>query len=193
MVFVKSSQPIGRRSPRAADPESARVHSFDALIEGHGREIRLFLQRLCGNHHDAEELTQDVFVKAFRRLDTLREPAAARRWLYTIAVNHFNDWVKPLRRSALRAVGDLVEDDWRFATSERPSAPLLAEELSRSMQEWILALPDRQRTVLLLHSTKGFDYEAIGKALEISVDAVKMSLFHAREKLRKKAERMLAP
>ncbi|MCA9322623.1 MAG: sigma-70 family RNA polymerase sigma factor [Planctomycetes bacterium] len=193
MAFAQPSLSAGRKDPVTGDPELARVRLFDELIERHGREIRLFLQRLCGNHHDAEELTQDVFVKAFRRLDGLRESAAARRWLYTIAVNHFNDWIKPLRRTALRPLGDMIEEDARFASTERPSAQAMADEFSRSLGGWILALPDRQRTVLLLHSTKGFDYLQIGEALGITVDAVKMSLFHAREKLRKKAERMLAP
>ena len=182
-----------QKARESTSPEVRKLQLFDRLVALHAREIRLFLHKLCGSHHDAEELTQDVFIKAFRRLDDLREEAAARRWLYRIAVNHFNDWVKPIKRTALRAVGDIHEFELRGHGDDRPSERALAGELSDNMREWILALPDRQRTVLLMHAAKGFVYSEIADALEISVDAVKMSLFHAREKLRKKVDQLLKP
>lgn len=167
------------------------VRLFDDLVRDHAREIQLFLYKLCGNHHDAEELAQDVFIKAYRKLDTLREPAATRRWLYTIAVNHFNDWVKPRRRSALRAVGDIEDYDLSGSRNDQPAKQAAAIEFSAWLNESILALPDRQRTVLLLFSAKGFDYADIADSLGISADAVKMSLFHAREKLKSRVARFL--
>ena len=180
--------PVGERAENL--PESG-VRVFEDLVRDHAREIQLFLRKLCGNHHDAEELAQDVFIKAYRKLDTLREPAATRRWLYTIAVNHFNDWIKPRRRAAMRAIGDIDDFDLSNPKSVQPAKQAAAVEFSAWLDESILALPDRQRTVLLLFSAKGFDYADIADALGISPDAVKMSLFHAREKLKKRVARFL--
>lgn len=182
--------PVEDRGGVRPQPESG-VRLFEDLVQDHAREIQLFLYKLCGNHHDAEELAQDVFIKAYRKLDTLREPAATRRWLYTIAVNHFNDWIKPRRRSAVRAVGGIDDYDISTASDDQPSKQAAAIEFSAWLNECILGLPDRQRTVLLLFSAKGFDYADIADALGISSDAVKMSLFHAREKLKRRVARFL--
>jgi len=177
------------RVPRPSDDRV--VDRFDALVRNHSREIHGFLLKLTGNHCDAEELAQDVFVKAFRRLETLRERGAARSWLFTIAVNHFNDWLKQRRQVALRATRPLPDADVVDPAPQQPSGELMARELSRTLMTAIHTLPERQRTVLLLFCAKGFDYAAIAEMLGISTDAVKMSLFHARQKLRSRADRIL--
>lgn len=171
--------------------KARRLDRFESLVAAYSREIRLFLHKLCGNHHDAEELAQDVFVKAYRKIDTLRDVAAGRRWLYTIAVNHFNDWLKPKKRSAARCIGDIADYEIVGENTERPTSRAMAREFSTWLDESILQLPDRQRTVLLLFSAKGFNYTDIAESLGITTDAVKMSLFHAREKLRDKVARFM--
>ena len=173
------------------EPEFSISKSFDQLLERHSREIQVFLYKLCGNHHDAEELAQDVFVKAFRKLDTLRESGASRRWLYTIAVNHFNDWIKPKRRAILRTILEIEEQVLEGDKRERPHEAAVTNELSDWLRDATLRLPERQRTVLLLFSATGFDYQEIATTLNISTDAVKMSLFHARERLREQVDRYL--
>ena len=184
---------LGRRQVEAgepkASPELEKQALFERLVALHSREICGFLAKLCGNHHDAEELAQDVFVKAHRAIDGLRVPEASRRWLFTIAVDQFQDWIKPKKRRILRAVTDIEASDPAVDAAARPPMQAMASELSGRLESWIAALPDRQRTVLLLHSQRGFDYDQIASILEISVDAVKMSLFHAREKLRSRVER----
>lgn len=177
-------------SEQQAEQQSLAV-AFDELLDRHAREIQAFLYKLCGNHHDAEELAQDVFVKAFRKLSTLRESGATRRWLYTIAVNHFNDWVKPKRRAILRTMLEIEEQVLEGERLEQPQAAAMTRELSDFLQEETMKLPERQRTVLLLFSATGFDYQEIAKTLNITTDAVKMSLFHARERLRNQLDRYL--
>ena len=164
---------------------------FDDLVLCHSREIQLFLYKLCGSLHDAEELAQDVFVKAFRKLDTLRDRQSARKWLYSIAVNHFNDWIRPKKRSAMRAVGSIEDFEVVGNLSDLPSSRAMALELSAEFEQAILNLPDRQRSVILMHAAQGFDYADIASALGISADAVKMSMLHAREKLKSCVERYM--
>jgi len=74
---------------------------------------------------------------------------------------------------------------------DRPGPQLMAGELQERIHAWTQELPERQRTVLLMHATAGFDYVEIGRALGISPEAVKVNLFHAREKLRRKVERFM--
>ncbi|MEZ6195825.1 MAG: RNA polymerase sigma factor [Planctomycetota bacterium] len=168
-------------------PEGAAL--LDELVRRHAREIQLFLHKLCGDHHHAEELAQDVFVKAFRNLDSLRDLGSARRWLFAIAVNHFNDWLRPRRRRLVRPVAEIGDFDLAGPASDRPGSELAARELGRAIAEGIFRLPDRQRRVVLLFSAKGFGYAEIGDALGITPEAAKVNLFHAREKLRKIADR----
>lgn len=163
--------------------------SFEALVRNHAPEIEAFLRKLCGNRHDAEELAQDVFVKAYRKIDTLRDAAAARRWLFTIAVNHFNDWVTPEKRRAQAALEPLDEGIAIAALDRSPHEHAAAGELSNWIADAVARLPERQRVVLLMFMARGFDYAEIAESLGISADAVKMSLFHAREKLRDRMER----
>ncbi len=185
-MFRAEKTEMGRKTETGG-----RAALFDRLVLRHSREIHLFLHKLCGNHHDAEELAQDVFVKAYRKLDRLREEAASRRWLYTIAINHFNDWLKPQSRARRRRSLSLDENTAVVDPRERPVDELMAGELSGWLRDAVAELPDRQRSVLLMFSATGFDYGEIGAALGISSDAVKMSLFHAREKLRVGVERFL--
>ena len=182
---------VVKRISRTSDERSPsdQPRRFEELVEQHAREIQLFLAKLCGNHHDAEELAQDVFVKAYRKLGSLREGAAVRRWLYTIAVNHFNDWVKPQKRTAIRAVGDIAHYDVAARRCDRPTAQAASREFNHWLNDCILELPSRQRTVLLMFLANGFNYADIAEALGITADAVKMSLFHAREKLRTRVDR----
>jgi RNA polymerase sigma-70 factor, ECF subfamily len=178
------------------DEETPRIErrmdaatSFEALVRTYAPEIESFLRRLCGNRHDAEELAQDVFVKAYRKIDTLREAAAARRWLFTIAVNRFNDWVTPRKRRAMAAAESIDETAPPRSPERSPAEHVAADELSRWLTDAVARLPERQRSVVLLFMARGFDYGEIAGALGISSDAVKMSLFHAREKLRGRMER----
>jgi RNA polymerase sigma-70 factor, ECF subfamily len=164
---------------------------LDELVHRHAREIQLFLFKVSGNHHDAEELAQDVFVKAFRNLDSLRDPKAARRWLFSIAVNHVNDWMRSRRRSRWRSMRELFDFEL-ISNQEKPSSELSAQELGRCIAEAVAALPERQRSVVLLHAARGFAHEDVGQALGISADAAKVNLFHAREKLRRVVDRYYA-
>jgi RNA polymerase sigma-70 factor, ECF subfamily len=171
------------------DSSEDTVQKFEDLVRAHAREIEGFLAKLCGNRHDAEELAQDVFVKAFRKIATLRDPLAARRWLYTIAVNHFNDWIAPRHREAMAKLDDA--EDTLAGRERAPAEQASAAELEGLLRASIRRLPERQRIVLLLFTARGFDYSDIALALGISPEAVKVSLFHAREKLRSKVKHFM--
>jgi RNA polymerase sigma-70 factor (ECF subfamily) len=144
-------------------------------------ELIAFLRHHTGDHHLGADLAQDVLARAFRSLSGLRDPEALRGWLFRIAVNRFNDHVR--RSRALRVdVGPVPERE--APAAERPDREAMASELDQVLRRELVKLPERQRTVLMLHGVRGMRQPEIAEILGISADAVKMSLFHAREKMR---------
>jgi RNA polymerase sigma-70 factor (ECF subfamily) len=159
---------------------------FEELIDRHSREIYGYFLRALRNHHDAEELSQDVFVKAFRHLDSLREPGAVRGWLFSIAVRQLLDHLRSRGRSQDGAVHQLQDEASLTDEGVAPERAAMAREMREFLLEEALLLPERQRSVMLMHMTGAMDYEAMAKALKITTTAAKMSLFHGRERLRER-------
>ncbi len=127
-----------------------------------------------------------MFVKAFRHLDSLREEAASRGWLFSIAVRHLMDHLKARgRRGGMRA-HQLREEALLADTSSTPDREAIVRETRDFLMAEALSLPKRQRAVMLMHMTGAMDYEEMAQYLKISTSAAKMSLFHARERLREK-------
>lgn len=151
---------------------------FEQLFQDHHSRIYAYLCRLVGDHKQAEDLTQDTFVKAFRALNRLPAEANARAWLYRIATNTALDW---LRRRRLINWLPLFDDD------HQQSAPDLAEATLESItvQRTLLQLPPRYRTPLVLYAYQGFSTQEIADILHISPGAVRTRLFRAREKFRR--------
>ncbi len=177
-----TGQEVDQQSPRA-EPDDLRA-ALVALAE----ELVGFMQHHVGDPHLGADIAQDALAQAFQALGRLRDPDALRGWVYRIAINRFNDHVR--RSKSLRQEpGPLPE---RVAPDDAgPVRQALARELDSELRDQLLALPERQRTVLMLHGVRGMTHRDIAGLLEITVDAVKMSLFHAREKMRSRLERYL--
>ena len=150
-------------------------------------ELLAFLKHHCGDPELAQDLAQDALVRAMRSLDRLKERGALRGWLFRIAVNRFNDY---LRAQKHRETQDSLEDPIAPVTRS-PEGQAMTRELDQLLRAEMALLPERQRTVLLLHGVQHLDQRAIAELLEITPAAVKMSLFHARERLRKRLEAYL--
>ena len=156
--------------------------SFETLYElYHGRLLR-YLWQLCGSHDQAEELAQETFVKAYTGLLTFRGESSAATWLFRIARNAYLD---SLRRPAATHVapadllripdttgaGDPVR---RYAEGEQ------RDLIARALRD----LPELQRSVLLLRDAEGLAYVEIADVLGLSVAAVRIRLFRARNAFR---------
>jgi len=163
-------------SKHEASPDDLRKALVDLASELVG-----FMQHHVGDPHLGADIAQDALAQAFQSLDRLRDSEALRGWVYRIAINRFNDHVRKARILKQEA-GPLPECSAPSAAG--PQRQALAQELDRELREQLLALPERQRTVLMLHGVRGMTQQDIAELLEVSVDAVKMSLFHAREKMR---------
>ena len=134
---------------------------------------------------EAEDLTQETLLRAYRNYASLREPASLTSWLYRIATNIAFDHLRQrARRASLQADVDLEAID--VPDVETPSLRQLFEqsEMSACVQRYLNSLPDTYRAVIMLHDLHGMTSPDIAAAVGVSLANVKIRLHRARSKLR---------
>jgi RNA polymerase sigma-70 factor (ECF subfamily) len=160
--------------------------AFDAIVERHRRHVYQLCYRFVGNHEDASDLAQDVFIRAYRGLKTFKGQASLGTWLYRIAVNVSLNrvGVKTPRPVSLEPL--LAGNDERLAsTAESAADALLRGERAEQVRAAIARLPKKQRATLILRVYHDLPHEEIAGILGNSVGAVKANFFHALNNLKK--------
>ena len=155
--------------------------SFDVLVERHRRQVYQVCYRFVGNHEDASDLAQDVFIRAYRALRSFRGTSAFSTWLYRIAVNVCLNRVSA--RQTLTEPLDVREHEDR--TSEQPEHAVLRHERAATVRAAIARLPKKQRATMILRMYHELPHEQIAAILGSSVGAVKANFFHALANLKK--------
>lgn len=151
--------------------------AFETLYRRHVPRIHGAVLRLAGHDHGrAEELVQEAFVTAWRKLGSFRHQSAFGTWMYRLAVNTA---LMDLRARASDPVTDL-DTDTLPETAEAPFCPAEREELERA----IARLPPRARAVLVLHDVEGWRHADIASELDIAPGTSKAQLHRARTLLR---------
>jgi RNA polymerase sigma-70 factor (ECF subfamily) len=153
--------------------QRGEVASFEALYRAHVGRVHGLCRRLVGDWHLAEELTQDVFVRAWRRLPSFRGEAAFGTWLYRIAVNRV---IEERRTRARRQDREEALDE----AFDVPAAPAAAPERTLDLERAIAALPPGARTVFVLHDVEGWEHAEIAAAVGVAVGTSKAQLHRAR-------------
>src|SRR5689334_20800271 len=158
-----------------------RREAFDVIVERHRRQVYQLCYRFVGNHEDASDLAQDVFVRAFRGLDRFRGQSSLGTWLHRIAVNVCLNKVsaKQPQTESIDARPHL--DDKALDAS----AELLREERAEAVRAAIARLPKKQRATVILRVYHELSHDEIARILGSSVGAVKANFFHALANLRK--------
>ena len=199
-------QSIADRQPAgyaAADPTSdaaimLRVAAgdeagFNYLVGKYHRSMISFLFRMVHNQAVAEELAQEVFLRVYRSRESYRADAKFTTWLYRIAtnlaVNHARD--TKYERAAQNVYLDQPDEESGTTpevADDRPTIEqsLLKDERMAAIRKHVMALPERQRTAVLMHKYQGLDYRQIGDVLKLSESATKSLLFRAYQTLREK-------
>jgi RNA polymerase sigma-70 factor, ECF subfamily len=155
--------------------------AFDVIVERYSRRIYQLCYRFVSNHEDASDLTQDVFVRAYRGLRGFRARAALGTWLYRIAVN------VSLNRMALKTPQTEALDrrEHRDRTIELPDTALLRSERAAEVRAAVARLPRKQRATLILRVYHELPHQEIADILGSTVGAVKANFFHALANLKK--------
>lgn len=165
------------------------VPSWDEVVREHGDRVYRLAYRLAGNAHDAEDLTQETFIRVFRSLASYK-PGTFEGWLHRITTNLFLDMVR--RRSRLRMEG-LPEDTDRLEGDE-PSPEEVYDEthLDPDLQAALDELPPEFRAAVVLCDVEGLSYEEIGATLGVKLGTVRSRIHRGRQALRVALERRRA-
>ncbi len=156
--------------------------SWDEVVQKHSARVYRLAYRLTGNRHDAEDLTQDVFVRVFRSLADYT-PGTFEGWLHRITTNLFLDRVR--RRARIRFEA-LPDDPGRVAGTERSPAAVLDERsFDPDVQEALASLSAEFRSAVVLCDIEGLSYEEIAATLDLPLGTVKTYIHRARNELRK--------
>lgn len=164
------------------------VHAFEELFNRHKKPILNFIYRLIGNRETAEEVTQEVFIKAYNNLDIFDPKRNFLPWLYTIARNLAKNALRD--RKYFRDVSleeTIAEDDEALKlkdviadSSMRPDLIAQDEELAKKAQEILGSLPLKYKEVVTLCSIQGLSYEEASKIIGCSIATVSIRLNRAK-------------
>ena len=162
--------------------------AFTALVKKYEKQIHAFIRRKVKDYHIAEEITQDTFLRAYEKLDTLRNPDRFSGWLYMIATRCSLTWLgeKRIPMQSLEAMSKAEIEALFYAQYMAEQTEKLATEQQREVIAYLLQkLPERERTTVVLHYLSEMTCEEIGDFLEISPNTVKSQLHRARERLKR--------
>jgi RNA polymerase sigma-70 factor (ECF subfamily) len=166
--------------------------AFRELVEQNKQCVYYLALDLTGNHYDAEDISQEVFIKAFRGIDKFRSGAKVNTWLYRITMNTFID---KKRKKTLKVVEmpagdeeegtvsalDLVADD----VTGNPERGLSASKIGRHIDEALSSLSEQERAVFVMRHYDELTLKEVAEALGIAEGTVKSLLFRSIRKLRR--------
>ncbi|MEO6922310.1 MAG: sigma-70 family RNA polymerase sigma factor [Bryocella sp.] len=170
---------------------SGNMAAFDILLAKFRKPIMHFMFRMVHNQAVAEELAQEVFLRVYRSRETYRAEARFSTWLYRIATNLGVNHARDTRHERTASTVYLDQPDAETGTTpdvadDTPTieSDMLRSERMKAIRQHVLALPDRQKTAVLMHKYEGMDYKQIGEVLKLSESATKSLLFRAYQTLR---------
>jgi RNA polymerase sigma-70 factor (ECF subfamily) len=160
---------------------AGRRGAFDVLVERHRRHVYQLCYRFAGNHEDASDLAQDVFIRAYRALGGFKGQSAVGTWLYRITVNLCLNRLSA-KSPTLEQLESREHVDHR---SETADGRLLRAERAAEVRAAIARLPKKQRATLVLRVYHELPHDEIAEILGSSVGAVKANFFHALANLKR--------
>ena len=171
------------------------TQAFEQLIEDHQSRIYNLIFRMLGNHEEAEDLLQEVFITVFKKIDGFRGESSLSTWIYRIATNHCINRKKYLTRRkhySKSSYGDLSEREQSESggglTENLPRPDEMAEgkQMEQAIQQAISTLDDEYRVVLILRDVQNLSYDEIEQILDVPAGTVKSRLHRARMALKEK-------
>lgn len=157
-----------------------RREAFDLIVARHRRSVYRLCYRFAGNPEDASDLSQEVFLRAYRGLGRFKGRSSLSTWLYRIGVN-----VCLNRPAGKRRLETVLNEDRVDDRAPSPMADLLKSEEASRVRAAIRRLPRTQRATLILRVYHELSHQEIAKVLDSSVGTVKVNFFHALKSLRK--------
>jgi RNA polymerase sigma-70 factor, ECF subfamily len=171
------------------------VEDFHELYEIFSTPVYKFVLGMVGIEAEAEDITQEIFIKVFYKLKKLKDPEYFRFWLYRIARNEVYQKHKKIKRRSEVSIDngeigyyDFIADD---KSGPDPEKQIISRELDSVIQKALLSLKPKYRDVFILAVQEKMSYEEIAKIVGRSVVSVKTDIFRARQAVKEKLNRYL--
>lgn len=168
--------------------------AYAGLRNKYWRPLHAMLSRMIHNKHDAEDLTQEAFIKAFNALSSYNPEYAFSTWLYKIASNNCIDYLRKRRlqtvsmNQPIRARDGEMQMELPDRDAIRPDMPMTSAERTAILTEAVKNLPEKYRKVIELRHTHELEYADIAERLNLPLGTVKAHLFRARALLLKRLQ-----
>lgn len=178
--------------------QAGDVRAFEELVTLYQDKVYNLSYYLAGNYTDAQDLAQEVFVKAYTSLGSFRQDADLGTWLHRITVNLWLNIRRRQKNSRVFSLDDPVQTGEGEITrtvaavdaAGDPVEALEIQELQERVQKALLSLPEEFRTVLVLREMEDYSYDDIAEAMQCSLGTVKSRLNRARQALKEKIRSM---
>lgn len=163
--------------------------AYDELVRHYQGRIYALVYNMTSNKEDAEDLVQDVFVKAYASLARFEEKSSFYTWVYRIAINRTLNFLKKRKRNPKMSLDDVdngVERDPAYvelSARESPFRDATLSELQEKLNKALMTLSENHRTVVVLHDIQGVPHEEIASMIGCSQGTVRSRLFYARQQL----------
>jgi RNA polymerase sigma-70 factor (ECF subfamily) len=153
---------------------------FSLLVRTYQQRIYWHIRKMVIDHNDADDLTQEVFIKVHKSIDSFRKDSRLYTWIYRIATNETLNFLQRKKRRFFLPIGDVeAELSHKVTTSPYVSA----EDIQLRLQKALLKLPDKQRLVFNMRYYDDLSYEDMAAITKTSVGALKASYHHAVKKI----------
>jgi RNA polymerase sigma-70 factor (ECF subfamily) len=181
MGWVEPSDELQGTAVFDATGDRAAMPSWDELVRQHADRVYRLAYRLSGNQHDAEDLTQETFIRVFRSLQSY-QPGTFEGWLHRITTNLFLDMVR--RRGRIRM--EALPEDYDRVPADGPTPEQIYHDsrLGPDLQAALDSLPAEFRAAVVLCDIEGLSYEEIGATLGVKLGTVRSRIHRGRQALR---------
>lgn len=168
------------------------LDAFEELIIKYEKKIYVIAYRFMGNEHDAKDLTQETFIKAFNNIKKFRQESSFSTWICRIANNSCIDELRKKKRRPIDSLDEKIELNEgsisKQVKDERPTPEEAYEtgELNQYLQKILNELNESSRMVVVLRDIEGYSYEEIAEITDVSLGTVKSRLYRARKELKER-------
>ncbi|MFM8912134.1 MAG: RNA polymerase sigma factor [Flammeovirgaceae bacterium] len=160
--------------------EETRNYGFNMLVRTYQQRVYWHVRKMVIDHDDADDLTQEIFIKIHKYIDSFREDSQLFTWIYRIATNECLSFLNRKKKRFFLPIEDVTQ---QLSTKIDKDPDLDGDEIQKRLQKAILQLPEKQRLVFNMKYFEDLPYEQISEITDTSVGALKASYHHAVKKI----------
>lgn len=162
-----------------------RDYAFNLLVRNYSKRVYWLVRKMVIDHDDADDITQEVFIKVHKHIDGFRESSQLFTWIYRIATNECLSFLRSKRRKFFLPINDVAYELGKKIDS---GTGLNGDEIELKLQKALLTLPEKQRLVFNMRYFEDMSYEQISEITGTSVGALKANHHHAVKKIEEQLE-----